>query len=152
MCLIKTSVDKQDCLHVKHLPLQMYNCHVVKVFMFFKKTNGNTANLIAAFLIQRRHLWGLHIKTQHVRFTLVTTLWPNCLFFPCISRSLPLGIFVSVWTPKCRLMPRRTDRLNANPCVVPKTALGSFIVSVGVRVWVCSRPAPNPCSHVYNTE
>lgn len=134
VCLIKTSVDKQDCLLVKHSAMQMYNCHVVKGFCYLKKkTNLNTANLIAVFLIPRRHLWGQHIKTQHVRFTLVTTP----LFFPCISLSLPLGIFVSVWTPKCRLMPCRTDRLNANPCVVPKTALGSFIVRV--RACVCAR-------------
>ena len=74
----------------------------------------------------------------------------------CLSVCLHLWLFLSACTPKCRLMPWRTDRLNANPWVVQKPAPGSQLwvcvcvcECARVRACLCAsecvQPATNPC-------
>lgn len=74
---------------------------------------------------QPRPWCGSHTAQGSLRPT--HQLHSQCVsIFPLrLSVCLSLTIFVSVCTPKCRLMPCRTDRLNANPWVVPKAAPGS---------------------------
>jgi len=78
--------------------------------------------------------WGQHANAAADALPPVS----GCVYFPSVSvrRPLPLSeyVCVSACTPKCRLMPCRTDRLNANPWVVPKPAPGS---KLWVRVWGC---------------
>lgn len=58
----------------------------------------------------------------------------------CPSVRLSLSIFVSVCTQKCRLMPCRTDRLNANPWVSTKTSPRHQALCIYVCMCVSLQP------------